>query len=186
MKIYMKMKIKMLIIPFKKNIMYIYMELEFQDIKDFPNYKINKKGEIFSKLRNRLLSVNICKYRRIILRNNKKSYTMCIHRLLGLQYLDNPDNLPCIDHINRNKLDNSLSNLRWVSYNTNAKNKSSKKNATSCYVGVRKTNNNKKNPYRAETQHHHKKYNIGYYPTELEAYNAYKKFNLDNFNIEII
>jgi hypothetical protein len=53
------------------------------------------------------------------------------------------------------------------------------------YVGVRKTNNKKK-PYRAETTYEGKKYNIGYYETEEEAYEAYKKFNLDNFDIEIL
>ena len=163
------------------------MELEnFQDIKDFPNYKINENGEIYSKIRNRLLKSKMNKgYIKICLRKNNKGYTKTLHRLLGIQYLPNPNNFPCIDHINRDKLDNSLTNLRWVSYATNAKNKSSKKNATSIYVGVRKTHNKKK-PYRAETTFQGKKYNIGYYKTELEAYDAYKQYNLEKFNIEII
>jgi hypothetical protein len=162
------------------------MELEnFQDIIDFPNYKINENGDIYSKKRNRLMKKKIFNgYSRIGLRRDNKSYTKSIHRLLGIQYLPNPDNLPCIDHINRIRLDNNLNNLRWVSYSTNSKNKSSKKNSTSIYVGVRKTKNIKK-PYRAETTYQHKKYSIGYYKTEEEAYEAYKKFNLDNFDIEI-
>jgi hypothetical protein len=47
-----------------------------------------------------------------------------IHRLLGLQYLENPDNLREIDHIDRNKLNNNLENLRWVSRQTNNQNRS--------------------------------------------------------------
>ena len=163
------------------------MELEnFEDIVDFPNYKINENGDIYSKTRNRLMKKKLDNgYSRIGLRKDNKSYTKSIHRLLGIQYLPNPNNFPCIDHINRIKQDNSLTNLRWCSYTTNAKNKSSKNNSTSIYVGVRKTKNIKK-PYRAETRYKHKSYNIGYYKTEEEAYEAYKKFNLDNFNIEII
>jgi len=163
------------------------MELEnFQDINDFPNYMINENGEIYSKIRKKFLLIKPNGgYNKLSLRRDKKQYNKSVHRLLGIQFLPNPNNFPCIDHINRNRLDNSLSNLRWVSYSTNAKNKSSKKNATSNYVGVRKTHNIKK-PYRAETTQEGKKYNIGYYTTELEAYEAYKQFNLEKFNIEIL
>jgi len=164
------------------------MELEnFQDIKGFPNYMINEYGDVYSKKLNRLLKIrkNNCGYNTFSLRNNKKTYTKSQHRLLGIQYLPNPDNLPCIDHINRNKLDNCLSNLRWVSYSLNAKNKSSKLNSTSRFIGVRKTKNIKK-PYRAETTYQGKYYSLGYYTTEEEAFEAYKQFNLEKFNIEII
>jgi hypothetical protein len=163
------------------------MELEnFQDINDFSNYMINENGEIYSKIRNKLLKISTDKkYKTITLRKNNKAYTKKIHRLLGIQYLPNPNNFPCVDHINRDKLDNSLSNLRWVSYSINSKNKDSKKNSTSKFIGVRKTKN-KKNPYRAETAYEGKYYNIGYYKTEEEAYDAYKQFNLEKFNIEIL
>lgn len=163
------------------------MELEnFQDIKGFPKYMINEYGDVYSKKLNRLLKIrkNNHGYNTFSLRNNKKTYTKSQHRLLGIQYLPNPDNLPCIDHINRNRLDNSLSNLRWVSYSLNSKNRSSKLNATSRFIGVRKTTNKKK-PYRAETNYQGKYYSIGYYKTEEEAYEAYKQFNLEKFDIQI-
>ena len=47
------------------------------------------------------------------------------HRILALQFIENPDNLPEIDHINRIRTDNRLENLRWVSNSENQKNKSS-------------------------------------------------------------
>jgi hypothetical protein len=52
-------------------------------------------------------------------KNNKCS----IHRLLAIQYIPNPDNLPEVDHIDRNKQNNDLSNLRWVTHATNCNNK---------------------------------------------------------------
>ena len=47
------------------------------------------------------------------------------HRLIAGQFIPNPNNLPVIDHINHDKKDNRISNLRWVSSSTNNYNKSS-------------------------------------------------------------
>ena len=51
------------------------------------------------------------------------------HRLIGLQFLPNPDpiNYDVIDHINRDRTDNHLCNLRWCSSTDNSINKSSNK-----------------------------------------------------------
>ena len=46
------------------------------------------------------------------------------HRLIANQFIPNPNNLPCVDHINHNRNDNHISNLRWVSSSENNKNKS--------------------------------------------------------------
>ena len=56
---------------------------------------------------------------------NQKSYRK--HRLIGIQFLDNPDpiNFDVIDHLNRDRTDNRLENLRWTSSSENSKNKSS-------------------------------------------------------------
>ena len=49
--------------------------------------------------------------------NNRKDYS--IHRLVAQAFIDNPDNLPTIDHIDGNKLNNNVNNLEWVSYKEN-------------------------------------------------------------------
>lgn len=36
------------------------------------------------------------------------------HRVIAKTWIPNPDNLPQIDHINRDKRDNAIDNLRWV------------------------------------------------------------------------
>ena len=54
---------------------------------------------------------------------NRKNYLK--HRLIAEQFLPNPLNLPCIDHVNHDRTDNHLSNLRWISSSDNQFNKSS-------------------------------------------------------------
>ena len=43
-----------------------------------------------------------------------------VHRLIAQTFLPNPNNYPCVNHINGNKLDNNVNNLEWctVAHNT--------------------------------------------------------------------
>jgi hypothetical protein len=52
--------------------------------------------------------------------NSKKNYHL-IHRLVAECYLSNPNNLPELDHLDCNKLNNCYSNLEWVTSKENKK-----------------------------------------------------------------
>ena len=45
------------------------------------------------------------------------------HRILAKHFIPNPDDLPQVDHIDRNPLNNTLENLRWVSSSDNNRNR---------------------------------------------------------------
>lgn len=45
-----------------------------------------------------------------------------IHRLVAETFIPNPDSKPQVDHINRNRSDNRLENLRWVDACENQRN----------------------------------------------------------------
>ena len=56
---------------------------------------------------------------------NGKSYLK--HRIIALQFIPNPNNLPSVDHINHIRKDNRIENLCWKTIADNNKNKSSNK-----------------------------------------------------------
>lgn len=100
--------------------------LIFKDLKGYEEkYIINEEAEIFNKKTNKKLKPylgNTGYYSHCMYKNGKHT-TWLLHRLVACTFLDNTNNYPCIDHINRNKLDNSLKNLRWVTYSQNNLNK---------------------------------------------------------------
>ena len=59
---------------------------------------------------------------------HRKSYNK--HQLIAKQFIPNPDNLPEIDHINHDRTDYHLENLRWISHVDNMNNLVSSRNRT--------------------------------------------------------
>jgi hypothetical protein len=53
---------------------------------------------------------------------DKKMCRNRVHRLVAKTFLENPSNLPDVDHIDGDKKNNRLDNLRWASKSDNAKN----------------------------------------------------------------
>lgn len=87
----------------------------FKPIPGYEDYLINENGQVYSKKRNKLLSpfYNRRGYLRVNLYRNKKRKFFSIHRLVAMTFLNNSNNLPQVNHIDGNKLNNNISNLEW-------------------------------------------------------------------------
>ena len=92
------------------------------NIQGYENYIIYDDGDIYSRNVNRYLSpnrTNKAGYNIVDLYKNGKYNKFKVHRLVALHYIPNPDNKPCVDHIDGNKLNNNVENLRWVTHQEN-------------------------------------------------------------------
>lgn len=64
-------------------------------------------------------------YKTVILSNSgRKRKTMKVHRLVATAFIENKENKPQVDHINRIRSDNRVENLRWVTNSENQYNSS--------------------------------------------------------------
>jgi hypothetical protein len=58
-------------------------------------------------------------YMQIAMCINRKTKAFAVHRLVALTFLPKPDNKKEVNHINLNKLDNTIENLEWVTHKEN-------------------------------------------------------------------
>jgi hypothetical protein len=92
------------------------------EVKDFPNYLIYPDGRVFSKngRSNGFMKPDTNGgYYYVYLYKDGKSKLKKIHRLIAEHYIPNPDNKPFVDHKNRDRKDNRIENLRWVTRREN-------------------------------------------------------------------
>lgn len=116
-------------------------------VKGFPDYHIFRNGAVLSKKVNRLsnkitgfLKPYKCKQTGYLMVNlfvdGKQHYTR-IHRLVAEHFIPKVEGKNFVDHINRNKLDNRICNLRWVTQRQNNENKSIRSDNTSGHKNIK-------------------------------------------------
>jgi hypothetical protein len=151
---------------------------EWVKIPTYSNYEITKCGKVRS-IKNGTIkqlngSTNNKGYLNFRLTENGVTKTITIARLLLMSFGRLPELNEVCDHIDRNKSNNRLDNLRWVSQSVNNSNRTSKKKYTGVYYKKNLLKNGtEKIYYQAKISIKGKTVSIGYYKSDYEAHLAY-------------
>lgn len=101
----------------------------WKGIEDYPNYEISSHGRVRSLNYKGTGRIGLLKpringigYALVWLFKDGVGRTYSIHRLVAKAFIPNPDGKTEIDHINANRSDNRLENLRWASSSENSQN----------------------------------------------------------------
>lgn len=106
---------------------------DWKIIEEYPNYMVSSEGKVKSIERNdgrgrhkkgKILSprYNTRGYITVVLYKNGVPQTFRVNRLVAQVFIPNPDNKPYVDHINGDRADNRVCNLRWVTHKENMNN----------------------------------------------------------------
>jgi hypothetical protein len=93
-------------------------------VAGFSRYTVCADGNVINDETKRVLKGTIDKttgYRRYhsLVNDDGVNKTMVGHRLVALAFIPNPEQKQMVDHIDRNKLNNHVSNLRWATNSEN-------------------------------------------------------------------
>ena len=108
---------------------------QFITLTDYSKYAVSNFGNVKNIKTNRILkgAIDNKGYKRVTLKLKENHK---LHKLVASVFLDNPENKRCIDHIDSNRLNITISNLRWASHKENNRNRSLSKKNTSGVKGV--------------------------------------------------
>ncbi len=142
---------------------------EFKAIENY-DYSISNHGNVKNNKSGRILKAMSNKkgYYLIDLSKNGKSNKILVHRLVANAFIPNPENKPQVDHIDNNKTNNNVNNLRWCTNDENQFNKCISKANKTGVKGITNENDN----WRSQITHNKKKYHLGYFENIEDAAKA--------------
>jgi hypothetical protein len=149
-------------------------------ITEYPNYSISNFGVVKNIITDRILVNNKLRggYLIIGLSKNGKRKRFLISRLVGEYFLDNFNPSLDIDHIDRDKQNNNINNLRCVSRSENNRNRNKNGSCTSKYKGVCFNKQNCK--WKAYVKNNGKVIHLGLFENEEDASKKYLDWNAEN------
>ncbi len=146
---------------------------QWASIDGYRNYEVSFWGRVRNTDTGRILKAGrgINSYWTVILCKEGKRKNHSVHALVAREWVPNPDNKRCVDHIDGDRLNNHHENLRFATHMENMRNRAKHKNGLSAYKGISFHRNSGK--WQARILLNRVNKILGYYKIEREAAEAY-------------
>ena len=154
---------------------------EWRSVNGYANYQVSNIGRVRNVETELILeSCNSgMGYYQVRLYKDGSRMFLLVHRLVAHAFIENPDSKTCVDHINHDKTNNTILNLRWVSVSENAMNRTKRQNTSSRFKGV--WFNKQRNNWRAQIMLDGKMKRLGSFADEKQAAGKYNEAAIDLF-----
>jgi hypothetical protein len=155
----------------------------WKSIDGYKNYEVSWFGRVRNSKTGRILKSNVSSntYLTLGLSQMGKVKSFSVHVLVAREWVDNPDNKRCVDHIDGDKMNNHHENLRWATHLENSRNQKIQTNTSSVYKGVSFYKPLQK--WTARIKINAKQKHLGYFTSEREAAEAYNTAALEHFGV---
>jgi hypothetical protein len=110
----------------------------FRSVDGYKNYAVSSFGRVKNTKSGRILKDfdNRQGYSIVDLRENGNRKMLTVHRLVACAFINNPNDKECVDHIDNNRTNNHISNLRFATPKENSQNRKLCSRNTSNIKGV--------------------------------------------------
>ena len=150
-------------------------------IDGYLNYQVSWWGRVTNTKTGRILKPGTSGpgYLFVMLSKNGKPKMHYIHKLVAREWVSNPEEKRCVDHIDGSRTNNHWENLRYATHSENLMNKRRRKDGSSLYKGVSWDKRSGKWVVRIKTGGVNK--NLGLFEDEREAAEVYNAAALEHF-----
>ena len=147
----------------------------------YANYEVSCFGRVRNATTERILKPGPSKtgYLTVCISKNSKAKTHNIHQLVAREFLESPFDLKCVGHIDGNRSNNNLDNLRFCSYSQNGANRKNKKTPAQilkAFAGRREATRG-----GAYIKINGRQKHLGFFNDEKEAARAYNRAAEEHF-----
>lgn len=95
---------------------------EWRSISDCPIYDVNDIGEVRNSKTGKILKPLLTNgYHHVVLCDERGHHRRSVHRLVAIEFLDNPNEYPQVNHLDGNRTNNNVDNLEWCTQSRNMK-----------------------------------------------------------------
>jgi hypothetical protein len=155
----------------------------WKSIDGYRNYEVSWWGRVRNTKTGRIFKncLNAGGYPIVNLSKHGQSKTHYVHQLVAREWVSNPSEKRCVDHIDGDRCNNHWENLRYATYAENSRNMKRHTDGSSIYKGV--SYNKALNKWQTQIQLNGKSKHLGVFTDEREAAEAYNATAIEHYGV---